>query len=362
MTYVDQTTPLISVLVPIYNVERYLEECLDSLRAQTFDSFEVLCINDGSTDGSAAIVQRYIDIDTRFKLINKPNSGYGASMNQGLDAARGAYIAILESDDLFMPQALEVLYQTLRAHNAQVAKANFTLYWSEPQKRTQSFDVVGTLANRTLCPSVEGHEFFYQKPSIWSALYSRTFLAENNIRFLETPGASYQDASFSFKAFAAAECVSFIADEILLYRQDNEASSVNSAGKVFCVCDEYAEMQRWLAKHPELESRLKKVLAHMKLNTYLWNYNRLSPNLREKFFPTMRAELQADFDEHNFDENNLGLVRTAELNALLFNPQRFSFAWRNGEPQPGKWNLLKHVYALGGLQLLIFLAGKKLKG
>lgn len=358
----DQTAPLISVLVPIYNVERYLEECLDSLRAQTLSEFEVLCINDGSTDGSRALIQRYVAMDARFKLIDKPNSGYGASMNQGLEAATGTYIAVLESDDMFAPQALELLYQALSTSKAPVAKANFTLYWSEPQKRTESFDVVGSFAGKTFYPSCEGHEIFYQKPSIWSALYSRAFLDENHIRFLETPGASYQDASFSFKVFAAASRVSCIADEVLLYRQDNEASSVNAPGKVFCVCDEYTEMQTWLAHRPELEVRLKNVLAHMKLNTYLWNYNRLSPELRKEFFPTMRADLQADFDQRKFDEQSLGLVRTAELNTLLYNPKRFMSAWQHGEPKPGRWNALKHVYALGGLQLLLFLVGKKFKG
>lgn len=100
-------TPQITVLVPVYNVERYLRECLDSIRAQTFVDFEAICINDGSTDASRDIIQEYLDTDARFRVIDKPNSGYGASMNMGLDAARGSYIAILESDDLYMPTALE---------------------------------------------------------------------------------------------------------------------------------------------------------------------------------------------------------------------------------------------------------------
>ena len=356
----NQTAPLISVLVPIYNVERYLEECLDSLRAQTLDNFEVLCINDGSTDGSRTLIQRYVDMDARFKLIDKPNSGYGASMNQGLNAAQGSYIAILESDDLFIPQALELLYRAISTNKAQLAKANFMLYWSVPRKRTEPFDVVGTFAQKVLCPAQEAQEVFYQKPSIWSALYSRAFLDEKHIRFLETPGASYQDASFRVKVFASATRVSFIADEVVWYRQDTEASSVNAAGKVFCVCDEYAEMQSWLASQAELEPQLNQVLARMKLNTYLWNYSRLSPELRKEFFPTLRADLQADFDQQKFDEQSLGLVRTAELNTLLYNPKRFVSAWRNGEPKPGVWNTCKHLYALGGPLLLFFVAGKKL--
>ena len=119
--------PEISVLIPIYNVESYLEECLDSLRAQTFRDFEAICINDGSTDGSRDIIQKYLDLDSRFKVIDKPNSGYGASMNLGLEQATGTYLAILESDDKFEPNALEFLYQTATQHEAEVVKADFWL-------------------------------------------------------------------------------------------------------------------------------------------------------------------------------------------------------------------------------------------
>ena len=73
----------VSVLTPVYNVERYLPECLDSLRAQTLRNIEFICINDGSTDGSLEILKRYAELDDRFVIIDKPNSGYGASMNRG---------------------------------------------------------------------------------------------------------------------------------------------------------------------------------------------------------------------------------------------------------------------------------------
>ena len=99
----DTKHPLVSVLVPIYNVERYLERCLSSLAAQTFNDFEVICVNDGSTDASPNIVRGFADRDKRFILVNKENSGYGASMNVGLDRARVRYVAILESDDFFDP-------------------------------------------------------------------------------------------------------------------------------------------------------------------------------------------------------------------------------------------------------------------
>lgn len=124
-----QHTPQISLLIPIYNVESYLAECLDSALAQTFTDIEIICIDDGSTDSSPEILARYAAKDPRIRVITKANSGYGDSMNQGLAAARGTYIAILESDDIFEPDALEHLYNLATNNNVPVAKADFWLYW-----------------------------------------------------------------------------------------------------------------------------------------------------------------------------------------------------------------------------------------
>ena len=119
--------PAVSVLVPIYNVERYLRQCLESLRDQTLADIEVICINDGSTDGSRDIIEEFLS-DPRFRVIDKPNSGYGASMNRGLDEARGRYLAILESDDFLDAPALERLLALAEDNDAQLVKADFYLH------------------------------------------------------------------------------------------------------------------------------------------------------------------------------------------------------------------------------------------
>lgn len=128
-------TPLISLLVPICNVERYLRECLDSARDQTLADIEIICINDGSTDSSLEIINEYAAADSRFVVIDKPNSGYGDSMNKGLSIARGEYIGILESDDYFELDALETMYDAAKSVDAEVVKADFYLFWSTPDVR-----------------------------------------------------------------------------------------------------------------------------------------------------------------------------------------------------------------------------------
>ncbi len=343
--------PEVSVLVPIYNVERYLERCLESLRDQTFGDFEVVCLNDGSTDRSREIVQRYVEADRRFRVIDKENSGYGASMNRGLDAARGSYVAILESDDFFEPNALEVLHSVAESASADVVKANFYLYWSAPKERRELFRVVDAEeAGRTLRP-LDDLAVFFRKPSIWSALYRRAFLEENGIRFLETPGASYQDSGFSFKVWATACRASFISDAVLNYRQDNEQSSVNSPGKAFCVCDEYASMEAFVRGRggPD-ETRLLGILERMRLDSYLWNYDRLAPELRPIFVERAAEDFRAALDAGFVDLSLFEPAAAAELRVLVRDPAEFCSL--RDSASPGALGSIGRYLRMGGPVLL----------
>mgnify|MGYP002585884316 CR=1 FL=1 len=343
--------PKVSVLVPICNVERYLEECLDSLVAQSFTDFEVLCINDGSTDGSLAIIHRYMEADARFRVIDKPNSGYGASMNMGLDNAIGEYIAILESDDFFEPNALELLVDVADCNQSDVVKGDFYLYWSTPQERDELFRIVDEQeAGRTMRP-IDDLAIFFRKPSIWSALYRSSFLRDNGIDFLETPGASYQDAGFNFKVWASAERATFIADPVLHYRQDNEKSSVNSAAKVYCVCDEYASMARFVHERLSGDDRLMGILECMKFDSYMWNYDRLSDGLREEFVLRASEEFADDLDKGLVDFDLFDPWTAADLRLLANDPALFrELHERAGDG--GALSTIGRLFALGGPTLV----------
>ena len=120
--------PLLSVLVPVYNVARYLPDCLDSLVNQTLEDIEIICINDGSDDDSLEILYRYAEKDTRINVINKKNSGYGHTMNVGMKEARGEYIGILESDDFTDNAMFEQLYSAAIVCNADIIKTNYWEY------------------------------------------------------------------------------------------------------------------------------------------------------------------------------------------------------------------------------------------
>ncbi|MCL2280558.1 glycosyltransferase [Candidatus Saccharibacteria bacterium] len=250
----------VSVLVPIYNVKSYLRECLDSLAGQTLREIEIICINDGSTDGSKDIIKEYVKKDSRFVLLDKKNSGYGDSMNRGLKKARGQFVGIVESDDFVRPEMFGELYEFAKKKRAQVVKSNWYKYWTDTHTTVRVVATDEKNYNKVVKPSDGEFGIFYQIPSIWSAIYEREFLLNNKINFVPSPGASYQDTGFAYKVWVMAEKVSFINKAYLYYRQDNANSSMNNiAKKAPALFSEFDTIYTYLEKRgkDELISLLK---------------------------------------------------------------------------------------------------------
>lgn len=378
--------PKISVLMPIYNVERYLREALLSVADQTLRDIEILCINDGSTDDSRAIAAEFCKLDARFRLIDKPNSGYGASMNRGLAEAQGDYIAILEPDDIYEPTALEMLYKAAQVSDADVIKANYWFYWSKPQSKDKLIQVVkpawfedaaqieylavgslaigsnnGDASDGIACMVADPYELpgiFFMIPSIWSALYKRSNLAEHDIRFLETPGASFQDLSFTFKVFAYTHKVCLVNAPILHYRQDNESSSVNDPKKAYCVIEELAEINTVVevleepGSGKELGSEsisaddyLSQIAYRIAYDNYLWNYQRLAPDVRKAFIQQGANDLRAKQADGYYNPEFFEPYQQLNHDALMKDVDAFDKAYPKTPSLPAKaW----YYFKLGG--------------
>ena len=118
----------ISVIVPVYNSEKYLKQCLDSIVGQTFKDIEIICVNDGSTDSSSQILAEYASKDDRFVIINQENGGAGKARNTGLDASRGKYLSFLDSDDFFESTMLEKAYKKIEQDNSDFVVYNSDQY------------------------------------------------------------------------------------------------------------------------------------------------------------------------------------------------------------------------------------------
>ena len=356
----DKTAaPLVSVLVPIYNVERYLRPCLESLKAQDVDDFEVICLNDGSTDTSPQIIREFVEADDRFRMIDKTNSGYGDSMNRGLDAARGRYVAILESDDVMCEGALGRLLREAEEHDAEVVKGNFIFWWSE-EGREEAYDVLPPLARDGVFEPCRDPRVFQLKPSIWSAVYRRDFLEANGIRFLTTPGAAYQDTSFTFKVWACARRAMLLDVPVVRYRQDNEASSVNSQGKAGLVRIEYGEIERWLSERP-LDGRTKVLwdaFQLARLNAYLWNLDRLAPELRTGFAHEAAADFERSEKDGTLDRMALGGWKKLNLDCLMRDPDGYVRV-RGTSSENGLRGKTSFALRLGGPAALLAVASDK---
>ncbi|WGT47036.1 glycosyltransferase [Tessaracoccus lacteus] len=300
--------PKVSVLVPTFNAVPFLEQALDSLAAQTLEDIEFICINDGSTDTSPEVLDRYAAQDPRFKVIHKSNSGYGASMNVGLRHATGEYIGILEPDDYASPLMFEGLYAASLDGRVDVVKGNFNAVTTAPTVKINKVALFpADKAGKVLRPASEPW-IFRARPAIWAGMYKASFLQENGIQFLETPGASYQDAGFNFKVWAAASEAVLVDDAYLYYRTDNAASSVKDPGKVWAVADEYSSIWEFINTLEHRETIIP-IFQGARFEAFRWNLERLAPEIRGEFFEytekeynaaQARAELRREF----FNGNN----------------------------------------------------------
>lgn len=303
----------VSVLTPIYNSAKYLSQCLASLSAQTMPEIEFICINDGSSDASPEILKHFAQTDDRFKIINKPNSGYGASMNVGLKAARGQYIGIVEADDYAKPDMFERLYKLAKTHEADIAGSNrFDL--------TDTFDRFNEVMNgleydRVFSP-LDNQEIFLPAPCIWSKIYRKDFLDNYNINFLETPRAAFQDTSFVYKSYFAADRVVFTQEAFLHYRISNQGKSVKATNNIYAILDEFDAIDDFIVKYPNRAQRFH-CYSDLRVQAYLWNYNRLPFFHKLKFKSKMKANLQGSAAKNLFCFESVSPARATQLNKII---------------------------------------------
>lgn len=293
----------ISVLMPIYNASAYLRQSLDSVTGQTLADIEIICINDGSTDNSLEIIRKYAEKDSRIVIIDKPNSGYGDSMNHGLDIAKGKYIAILEPDDWYETSMLKTLYDLATQNNLDVIKSDFYQYSNQTRQNKQYHLFKPSQCDKVI--SNDEDNFIYSlQPSIWSAIYKQNFLNKNNIRFLDTPGASYQDTSFNFKVFALARRVMFINMPLIHYRIDNNQSSINNIAKKLPNIDkEYDEIDRFIIGH-RLSNKLGETAVACRYRTYLWAMEQLSLRSLTHYSLNCSHKIRTAISSHGLNRDN----------------------------------------------------------
>lgn len=220
------SSPAVSVIVPIYNVEKYLEQCVDSILAQTLHDIEVILVDDGSPDACPAMVDAYAAADPRVIAIHQPNGGYGKAVNAGIAAATAPYIGIVEPDDWIDTGMYEALYRRAQETGADIVKSAFYTELDTPAVK-QSMKAPWADENVPKnCFSLRGFPcFMYWHPSIWSCLYRRDFLEQYKLKMSEIPGAGWTDNLFQVQSMCYASCISYVNEAWYHYRKTAENDS-----------------------------------------------------------------------------------------------------------------------------------------
>ena len=218
------TTPLASVIVPVYNVRPYLDQCLASIAAQTYANIEVIVVDDGSTDGGGAVCDGWAAKDPRFRVIHQQNRGLSAARNAGLDAAQGEYIQFVDSDDYVAPRFTEALLQAARETGCPCAICGYETHRASgtdgtiPTAQPVVINSHDCLQRMLAVRAKDQYRIGY---TAWNRIYRRSLLFEHGIRFPE--GRVYEDVWITAPVMHHSEEVTLIPD-VLYHKNDRDGS------------------------------------------------------------------------------------------------------------------------------------------
>lgn len=209
---------LISIVIPVYNVERYLSRCIESILNQTYENWEAVFVNDGSKDNSLEILKDYQKRDNRIIVIDKKNEGSGVARNTGVERSKGEYLTFLDSDDWYEKDFLEKLYNNLKENNSDISMCNPRMTYDDTQKNKN--------INVYHFNSIDLSKFpdeilgILAMPVIWNKLYKKEIIIKNDIKF---PNYSFsEDVEFLYKVFLYVNKVSKVEEYLYnYYQRDN---------------------------------------------------------------------------------------------------------------------------------------------
>lgn len=268
---------IVSVILPVYNAEEYLEQCLDSVIGQTLTDIEILCVDDGSTDNSLKILREYEKKDSRIRVISQKNAGAGAARNTGLCQAQGEYLSFLDSDDFFEPNMLELAYQSAEKYNTDFVVFNSDQYHMDKQEfvsvpwvlRMRDIPPYMPFSHRQLTDNV----FKTFVGWAWDKMYRRSFIMEHNLRFQEQRTSN--DMLFVFSALVVAKRIAVVNQVLAHQRRGGSGSlSVTREKSWHCFYDALTALKERIQAEGVFWE-LEKDYINYALHFSLWNLNTL---------------------------------------------------------------------------------------
>lgn len=295
----------VSIVVPIYKVEKYLRECVDSILGQNLRDIEVILVDDGSPDACPQIVDEYARRDSRVVAVHQPNSGYSVAVNKGIDLAKGEYIGIIESDDWIEPDMYEKLYTDARKYDTDITKGMFTKYNSalpagvrdevfrNPSGVDLSLAPDGAFKITDWPPLIAFHA------SIWSSIYRASFIKK--IKIPETAGASYQDFPFMIDAVTRAKRISVVRKPLVHWRNDpDQGNSTSAHGEKLLLMAQNTQTGLEIARSSGLLPELKEALYVHALWTNMGFFMNIDGKYRRKYYDRLRQIFQPIKDDPDF--------------------------------------------------------------
>lgn len=229
--------PKVSVIVPVYNVGQYIERCVNSLVEQTLKEIEIIFVNDGSTDNSVHILNKYLEKDIRIQIVNQKNSGVSMARNKGIQEAKGQYIAFVDADDWIEKEMLELLYHTMIKENSDVVMCGYVREFQDRSKEKifslaekvcYEGQTLNELHRRLVGPIGEemgNPEALDSFGTVWAKLYNREMIINNYIQFVDLKEiGSNEDTLFNIHLIHHCSKVVFINQPLYHYWKGNVSS------------------------------------------------------------------------------------------------------------------------------------------
>lgn len=304
----------ISVLIPVYNVEDYLDICLNSVLMQSFKDFEVICVNDGTKDSCGKILENYSKFDKRIKVITQENKGLSAARNTAMENAQGEYITFVDSDDYISPVMLEKLYKNIKKYKSDFVFCNQCIFNSLTNE-TQIWDFLNKDLFNTqvhkeyFCENDVGPEIYEgMHVSAYGKLYSREFI--KNFRFPE--GLIFEDVPFFAQCFLSAKRISYDFNPYYFYRIEREGSIIKSADSRFKDIFEIQKLRNGIFKKLGKYEKYKNVIMFMQMKDLIQKLCATQGELRYEMFELAKK----NFSQINFSEFDLNKLNQENVYAF----------------------------------------------
>ncbi len=284
----DRPSICVSIIMPVYNVERYIRECLDSVVNQTLREIEIICVNDGSKDGSLAILREYAEKDSRIKVIDKANEGQAIARNRALSQVTGEYIVFVDSDDIIDRDLCRKAYELAKSHNSDMVIYDF-MKFKDIREISSS-----TLASATLSElrSSDRKMLLQQMGVVWTKCVRTDFVRSNNIKFPE--GRIYEDIFVHWQLVLLAQKPMILPEKLYYYRIQPSATTYRTDWKITDRIFIFDMIRDFLISK-NLYEEYRSVVLQSQLNVFRGLHDTIDESHRGRVMELIRNRLT---DEH----------------------------------------------------------------